>query len=249
VVNLEADTASAGETFPLAVTKNAGNAYLAGAVPVVNLTEKPNSLPLCEFGNWNYYASMGKHWATVGQTYVPTTYATQQFSYTSGQFSSIGVGVSGTGKKGSFSASGTYAWSNAVASTKRGTWPKYGARRSVFYRTEFHLGEYVCSTSGTFMQHANGYFGGAHIEKPPSVPHTPNKWCASYVGGYTYYSTNTAAVTWTKSLGIHAGLDFDASVQTGYDNSAQVIYHLNRERDICGSNGPPGGTPRKIVVR
>jgi len=62
VVNLEADTSSAGYSFPVVVTKNAGNAFLA-ADPVANITRTDTSH--CN-GVWQYYASLGKHEATVG---------------------------------------------------------------------------------------------------------------------------------------------------------------------------------------
>jgi hypothetical protein len=245
VVNLEADTSSAGDTFPVAVTKNAGNTYLSGSGPVVNLTSKPDGLPLCDFGNWSYLKSMGKHWATVGETYVPTTHASQQFTYTRGQSSTIGVGVSASGSNGSFSADGTYSWSASFGEA----WPTFGARKSVWYRTEFHFGKYRCSTSGTYMQHVNGYAGGAHVEKPASVPSTPSRFCVGQIAGSTSHSNNTAAVTWTRSAGIHAGLDFHASVETGYDRSAQINYSYSRSRNLCGWRSLPGEDPKQLVVR
>jgi hypothetical protein len=179
VVNLEADTSSAGETFPLAVTRNSGDGYLDRSDPVVNLTDKPGGLPVCGFGNWDYVASMGKHWATVGETYVPNSHARQRFSYTKVQSSTLGVGTSASGKRGSFSEHGTYSWSSSITEN----WPTFGSHRSVLYRTQFHFGEYRCSTTGTKMQHVNGYAGGAHIEKPTSVPHTPSRFCVGQIVG------------------------------------------------------------------
>lgn len=248
VVNLEADTKSGGYSFSVVVSKNAGNAYLAGPAPVVNLASNGDSC----LGWWQYYASMGKHWATVGQTYVPASHATQSFSYAKGQSSSIGVGASASGDKGSFHADGSMSWTNRHASSSKGSWPTYGARRSVWYRTEFHFGEYQCNYLGNlygFEEHVNGYFGGGHIMKPNAVPRT-HKWnCANYVSGFKWQSNNSAAIIWRKSLGIHAGLSFDASVETGYDSDAQVTYKLYRSRWICGTNGPPGSDPKEMVVR
>jgi hypothetical protein len=244
VVNLEADTSSAGDTFPVAVTKNAGNAYLSGPAPVVNLTDKPGRLPVCPFGNWSYVGSLGKHTATVGETYVPTTHATQQFTYTKGQSSTIGVGVSGSGSSGSFAADGTYSWSVSFGET----WPTFGARKSVLYRTQFHFGKYRCSTGGSYMQHVNGYAGGASTEKPTSVPSTPSRFCVGQIAGSSTHSDNSAAVTWTRSAGIHAGLDFHASVETGFDSSAEVTYTFTRTGSLCGWKDNPGGVPKQLVV-
>jgi hypothetical protein len=244
VVNLEADTSSAGDTFPVAVTKNAGNAYLSGPAPVVNLTDEPGSLPACPFGNWSYAGSLGKHTATVGETYVPTTHATQQFTYTKGQSSTIGVGLSASGSSGSFAADGTYSWSVSFGEA----WPTFGARKSVWYRTQFHFGKYRCSTGGSYMQHVNGYAGGASIEKPTSVPSTPSRFCVGQIAGSSTHSNNSTAVTWTRSAGVHAGLDFHASVETGFDTSAEINYSFSRHRHLCGWKDSPGGVPKQLVV-
>jgi hypothetical protein len=250
VVNLEADSIAGSYSFPVVVTKHAGNGFLAASDPTVNISSSPAKFTC--LGSWQYYGSLGKHWATVGQTYVPTNHATQQFTYSTGQFSSIGVGTSASGGKGKFSADGTMAWSDSHASSTKGSWPTYKSGRSVFYRTEFHFGEYICNHIGIrkgFEQHVNGYFGGGHIEKPPSVPRT-HKWnCASYVPGFKFVLDYSNAVTWERSFGIHAGLSFDASVETGYDTDGALTYIISRERNICGTEGPPGGTPRQLVVR
>jgi hypothetical protein len=197
------------------------------------------------------YKSLNKHWGTVGQTYVATTHSTQQFSYAEGQFSTIGAGTTISGADGPFSADGSSSWSNSHSHSSGGSWPKYGAQRSLFYRTQFHFGEYRCYFYGagtrTYMQRVNGYDGGGHIEKPPSVPRTPD--CEPYVRGYDFHSNNSSAVTWRRSWGIHAGLGFEASVVTGYDSDAEIFYDLSRARNICGTNGYPGGTPRQLVVR
>jgi hypothetical protein len=147
---------------------------------------------------------------------VPTTHATQKFSYGRGQSSTIGVGESSSGTSGSFTDDGTYSWSSSL----KETWPKFGARKSVWYRTQFHFGEYQCSTDGIYMQHANGFAGGARIRKPTSTPHTPSRFCVAQMGGSKATSNNSAAVTWTRSLAINAGLNFHASVETGQRSSA-----------------------------
>jgi hypothetical protein len=202
VVNLEADTNSAGYSFPVVVTRNGGNEFLA-TDPVANITKSDASH--CN-GAWNYYASLGKHEATVGETYVPGNQAKQQFTYLKGQSSAEGIGFSISGKGGSFSEDG-------------------------------------------FMQHVNGYAGGASHETPPSVPDTPSRFCIPQDKNSAPQSSNTAAVTWTKSLGIHAGLGFHASVETGFDTSAQLTYTYVHAGSLCGWKALPGGSPKQLVVR
>jgi hypothetical protein len=251
VVNLEADSSAGSYSFPVVITKNAGNAYMTGSDPVVNIAAKPQ--PFACLGFWVYYASLGKHWATIGETYVPTSHATQRFSYSHGQFSTLGVGTSGSGGYGSFAVDGSFSWSKTGSSGSGGSFPYYGAYQNVWYRTQFHWGEYECNHIGIlggFKQQVNGYFGGAHIENPKTAPSTKMKNCGSYVPGFAFHSNNSTAVTWRRSFGIHAGLGFLASVVTGYNGSAQVTYKLSRERYVCGQyGGPEGPNPRQLVVR
>ncbi len=245
VVNLEADTSSAGYSFPVVVTKNAGNAFLA-ADPVANITRTDTSH--CN-GVWQYYASLGKHEATVGETYVPGNQAKQQFTYLRHQSSAEGIGFSVSGDNGSFSEDGTYSWSVSY----REKWGAFGPHHSVLYRTQFHYGEYRCNLGEGiyhgFMQHVNGYAGGATHETPHSVPHTPSRFCVPQDKTSAPQSNNTAAVTWTKSLGIHAGLGFHASVETGFDTSAQITYTYIHAGSLCGWKDNPGGSPKQLVVR
>jgi hypothetical protein len=95
-------------------------------------------------------------------------------------------------------------------------------------------------------QHVNGYVGGAHIEKPTSVPKTPQRFCTPYIPGVAPTSNNSSAVTWTRSLGINAGLNFHASVETGFDSSAVITYQFSRTRLLCGWKDYPGGDPKQL---
>jgi len=252
VVNVEAYTKTAEYTFPIVVSKNNSNAYLAGPAPVVNLT-RSNYDP-CAGAIKTYVASLGKRWAVVGEPYVPTSHATQQFTYMKGQSSSLGIGVSVTGGAGTFTQDTTYSWS----STFKEPWPAYGANRSVWYITQFHWGEYSCyvphiGTTG-FEQHVNGYAGGADIRKPTSVPPTPSRFCVFQIKGSAPTSNTSSAVTWTRKLSIaavsdDAALGFDASAQTGFDTSAQLTYKVSANRYLCGWKDNPGGVPKQLVIR
>jgi hypothetical protein len=245
VVNLEADTPSASRFFPVAVTKNAGDSYLPSAN--VNADLIP-SMPGCAGIGWNYVQNLGKHLGTVGETYVLTSHATQHFTYNQGQSSSIEVGVSASGASGSFTAGGTASWSSSFSED----WPTYGANRSVWYQTAFNFGKYSCfipmAAHTYYMDIVNGYAGGAYIKTPTSIPNTPSRFCVRQAPGSTAKSNNSSAVTWSGSLGIGTGLRFSASIETGYDTSAQVTYHFTAWRHLCGQKGDPGGTPGQLVV-
>jgi hypothetical protein len=89
-------------------------------------------------------------------------------------------------------------------------WPTYGPDRSVFYRSEFHYGEYKCVVAlgmvTGHLQAVNGYAGGTYIKNPPGVPSTPNRFCVHQLAGSKPKTNNTKAVTWRKKLGLQSAL-------------------------------------------
>jgi len=248
VVNLEADTSSGGTFFPVAVTRNAGDSYLPSAKVVVNLTPGHGAFPGCAGTGWTYIKDLGKHVGTVGESYVLASHSTQGFTYKSGQSSSIGVGWSNSGKTRTFTISGTFSWSSSLTET----WPTFGANRSVWYQTQFKFGEFSCYVPAAahtyYTDHVNGFAGGATIKTPTAIPVTPGKFCVHQIAGSTAQSNNSSAVTWSKSLGIGAGLGLTATIETGFDTSAQITYHFSATRLFCGWKSGPGGIPQQLVV-
>lgn len=67
-------------------------------------------------------------------------------------------------------------------------------------------------------------------------------------------SNNSAAVTWTKKLAVQAvkgdaSGGFEASAETGFDESAQITYKVSRTRYLCGWKDLPGGTPKQLAIQ
>jgi hypothetical protein len=253
VVNLEADAPSSIYFFPVAVTKNAGDAYLPSANVVANLAASSDltatpEFPGCAGTGWKYVKYLGKHTGTVGETYVLTSHVSQHFTYEVGQSSSIGVGISGSGSSGSFADEGTFSWSANYGQD----YPTKGANTSVWWQTNFKFGEYSCYIPAAahtwYTDHVNGYAGGMIIKKPTSIPSTPARYCDPLLRGGAAHIDRSAAVTWTRSLGIGTGFGFQASVQTGFDSSAEITYAASANRELCGQYDDPGGTPRQVVV-
>jgi len=258
VTNVEADTATGMEMFPVVVSRNGGNSYLPPAPQLRIDSPPPPGTHGCNYGYWSYVASLGKHWAVVGQTYIAAkSGASQHFTYQNGQSTTFSFGVSANGKGGTFSIKGTYNWSaeNVVP------WRWHGAHQSHWYITEFHWAKYECHETyhgiqtHSYGQAPNGYFGGALLRIPkPYVPRTPRRYCAPYAGASPSFTTSQA-VTWTAGLSVAAVLDdagakFEADVTTGYDDMAAVTYKIgDRIRLICGTNGGPGSDPKQLVVR
>jgi hypothetical protein len=255
VVNLEADSAAGMYSFPVVVSENGGNSYLAGSHPVINLTSDSPADHGCK-GGWYYLYSLGKHWATVGQTYILTGSAKQKFVYKKSQSTSLGFGISQTGGAGTYSEDDTYSWSVGSVTP----WPWYGPHRSIWYRTKFKWGQYQCRVldGGPFEpnygEHVNGYAGGAQITKAKYTPYTPSRFCDYYVTGTEPEFDTSTAVEWTKKISIDAvygdaALGFDASEQTGYDTDGAVTYDMVTGHNICGWKDDPGGDPKVVEVR
>jgi hypothetical protein len=106
-VNLEADSGSATWFFSADAAKPAATAIrLTGAG-----TESPD---YCT--PWKEVKNLGPQPSIVGQAYIASDYkhVTDSFTYTAGQSSSLGVGISPSGKKGTFTASGTVSTSSTA---------------------------------------------------------------------------------------------------------------------------------------
>lgn len=191
--------------------------------------------------------NLGPHWDTVGQTYVATQNVTQGFTYHQGQSSTLGIGISATGKKGTFSAGGT----SSESSNTSETFPARG-HAYVLYQTEFTYGEYekVCASPGSrqvsWIARATGYAGGAKSVLQAGPPNSP--FCVSQEAGSTFTKNTTRAVTWSNGLSIPV-LGLSVSSQTGYDSGASVTFHFGRTHRLCGTGGFPGGSPSRLVAR
>lgn len=94
----------------------------------------------------------------------------------------------------------------------------------------------------------NGFAGGATIKAPTAIPVTPRKFCVNQIAGSKAQPNNSAAVTWSKSLGIGAGLGLTATIETGFDKSAQVTYHFSATRLFCGWKDDPGPIATKALA-
>jgi hypothetical protein len=247
VVNLEADSSAGSTTFPVVISRNGGNSFMP-AVPAVHIAGKRGKW-YCH-GVWQLQKQLGAHWATVGETYVPGKQAKQGFTYQKGQSSVTGTGFSVSGDVGSFGDYGTWG----VSATFKEPFGTESPRHSYFWRTKFYFGEYHCNLGeGIYhghLIHTDGYFGGATTSTPPRVPATPKKYCAFQKKHSAPQSNNSSSVTFVKNLAIDTGdgLEFQASVQTGFDTSAQLTYTFLYNGNLCGQVSAPGRHPRQLVV-
>ncbi|MFE2432657.1 hypothetical protein ACFXJ5_38845 [Streptomyces sp. NPDC059373] len=184
----------------------------------------------------------------VGQSYSATTGVTHTFTYVSGADSSLGVGVSASGTYGSFKVDGTSSKSSSASES----FPTYGNNKGVYYKTGFHYGKYkiLCgSRAGIYTYYkvkAISFAGGATTSSA-SIPTA--KLCVTQNADTTFVENTSTAITWTDGLEISDYIGIDLSTETGYTKSAELTYHFNKKRRLCGTGDYPGGTPHRIVAR
>jgi hypothetical protein len=245
--NLEIDSGTASWSLPYrASTASPADSPAATAnVPTVNLSSRIPSRfpPPC---SWVYVKQLKPAWTQVGQGYVLTSGISQQFTYDSGQSSSLGVGLSESGDAGSFHADGTRSESSGQSQNFRKHFKGYD-----WYESEFRVAKDAldCEGQGT-VEHrvrSNGYFGGARDAHPKKRP--KYQQCAREAGGTTVKTHKEKAVTW--SFGFHVdAVDFDGSAQTGYDTSAQIVYKFGRRGGYeCGTNNAVPAKAPQLIIR
>ncbi|MFF4507634.1 hypothetical protein [Streptomyces sp. NPDC001401] len=196
---------------------------------------------------------LGAQWAIVGQTYSSTTGVDHKLVYTDGASSSLGIGVSASGKFGSYKRGGT----NSKSSTSTTRYPTFGNHAGVYYKTKFQYGKYLvtCTSadSGSWHQtqhyevRAMSYAGGA-THSSASIPTATH--CYAYEKGSTFTKKRSNAVTWTNGASLSDIIGVDLSAETGYTSDATVSYKFNATRHLCGTGGDPGGThPYDFVAK
>ena len=248
--NLEADAGSASWFFTASAKDPViTSIHLTG----VAASESPD---YCT--PWRFLKEEPPSWATVGQAYIASnaTHVTQSFTYTTGQSSTLGVGLSYSGKAGSFSASGTVS----TSSTYNMYFPSFSA--STLYRTLFDVGLYydVCGQPGRivaggsdvyhgsrYQVRSNGWYGaGESFEHPKALPKAT--YCGLQPPGSAVSTSSERAVTWSAGFGIGV-VNFGGVAQTGYDSSAQVTINFGAYRYLCGTNAPPSKAALLVVKK
>jgi hypothetical protein len=184
--------------------------------------------------------SFGKRSAVVGGTYSRVTGVKMHFKYSRTQSSQLGVGVSATGKKGSWSADGTHSTSN-TGSEDFGTQKN---KVSTLYKTEFKYGLFGVVCRG-YLTKATEWAGGATRART-SVPKATS--CVRQAAGTKFTKDTTSA--WTFSSGVSMGtvIGINLSAQTGYDHDASVEYDFAHTHSLCGKKDNPGGSPGLLVA-
>lgn len=197
----------------------------------------PSSTQVC---GEDYMADLGSRKVIVGSSYANAGSTTGTFTYSSGASSTIGVGYSATGNKGSYSQSGTStASSNGSVS--------FGTRSGGYsYATYFKFGKYgsYCYPVGSkknidsyyaYKVRPSSYAGGGTVNSSTTPSATK---CTDFSGGGTVITRNSkSANTWSSGASLDAVIGINLSSKTGYTSTAKLSYKNNgSSKKICGTN-------------
>jgi hypothetical protein len=198
------------------------------------------------FTNIQLIKNYGKHWDAVGAWFSDTGGVSADFYYGNGASSSLGVGVSATGKFGSFHASGTHSESTSATQG----YPARTGPRQLLYLTEFIYKLYryqdCAPKSGCapvyYKTVATGWAGGGQLQHT-STPSGINNCVPEPNGGY-WDRTSSKAITWTNGASLSGAIGIDLSIQTGFTTDAHNhITFTEGGHRLCGRGNPPGLTP------
>ncbi|MFI5734109.1 hypothetical protein ACIA49_28600 [Kribbella sp. NPDC051587] len=189
--------------------------------------------------------SYGARWTFIGVHYNDTTKVTTDFGYVRDATSELGVGLSATGKQGSFKASGTMARSTNGSIN----FDTVGDFQDRYRKTQFRYGKYrvICTRPGGipvpyYEARATAWVAASDSWKPkgsPKIDYANN--CAKQQANVTVTMANTRAVTFSNGVTIGAEIGIELSSRTGYSRTSTVAYRFNASgRQLCGTTGAPG---------
>src|SRR5712691_2042439 len=211
---------------------------LTHGLPTSRHGQDPPNPPPC--GQMRKVKYLGKRWVVVGLTSSKVTGVTMHFVYGKDQSSTLGVGFSVTGGKGSYKLDGH----RAVTESGSAGFPFQKNKITALYKTKFTYWKFLVVCIG-YKVSPTKWDAGTEIghEGVPKATH-----CVGFAAGSTFAKDTTTA--WTFSAGVDLGtvIALNLSVQTGYDTTASLNYTVANHTFLCGKNDSPGGTPGLVVA-
>ncbi|WP_250826727.1 hypothetical protein [Nocardioides bruguierae] len=193
---------------------------------------------------------LGKRRVNVGSVLLDAYGVTGRVIYKSGTESTLGVGVSGTGKFGSFTSSGSVN-RKSTSTVKFG---RIGKKTSEYFDTYFRFSKYcvIYHSPGPTKEvtvKATNFSGGAPEARGAVPPDPSRSYCVPYAAGSESESEEQHAITWTNGAKLGGKIGIDLSSRTGFSSTSQVNFVFNKTRKLCGTHGDPGDSPRMLVVK
>lgn len=189
-------------------------------------------------------------WGNIDATYIRHSGVEGSVSYEQTQDTNFSVGLSVSGKEGSFSDQGTLSFSATTGfdfTPNKGPTAEYYQMQFIpsLYKTTYSPGN-NCYVS--YSVQPTEETGANHVKYRIRIPRTTV--CVQEAAGAWHKSTTTAS-TITGGLTV-AELGFTASAQTGWSKTDTLTYQNVNGRHgfwLCGAHDYPGGThPGEIVA-
>lgn len=202
---------------------------------------------------WDVLESTTSHIATVGRVYVRNTGSTATFSYTSGVSNTLGVGVSGSGAAGTWSASGsstvsssgTVGFSSVTGAANRDFRTSFNYQR-VATKCTTNTGSTI-TTGKTFR--ASAFNGGATNSSGPATPSISSANCVSHSAGSSFTKSSTSASTISGGASTSGTIGINLTSEAGYTSAGKMAIKFSTYGTLCGTAGTPGGTPGTLLTR
>jgi hypothetical protein len=205
-------------------------------------------LPVPNCGTY-YDHDYGTTPVVVGQSFSDAKDVTADFKYGEGQSSSLGVGVSVSGKKGTFKASGTVSESTDDSDDFKAA--KGAQNRSYVTQFDWRRYRHVCTSGGrvrtiSVTARAGHWYGGATHRKTSTIR---AGYCVIQEAGSAFRLKKTRASRLTTAVSMSAEIGINLSAQTGYSSDAELVYRMHAKgHPVCGEHGHPADGAGRVQV-
>ncbi|MDT3329453.1 hypothetical protein Q9S78_02110 [Microbacterium sp. KSW-18] len=196
---------------------------------------------------YTYVKNLGLMNVNVGYGYAVKGAATVSFNYKSGASTSLGISTSASGVAGTFTSGGTQSMSSDEA---QGFPATDGGN---IFKTKFRYGMWKNQCSGQpwgnilIYQVKPKNFEGGSIVTSASIPSAT--YCVPQVKGADY--TQNKSTAYESSVGVASApqIGINMSSRTGYSNAASLHFVWKKAGKLCGTNGTPGSSPKRLVAK
>jgi hypothetical protein len=170
------------------------------------------------------------------------------FRYERGSSSVLGVGVSGSGKAGTFNAGGT----RSMTSTLTYDFAELIGVNYKVYSTDFQYDKWLSTCRDTRGNTWRDWeFGVAHFtggQYTVSGPRLGMGYCKSHGANDQFSITSTTAYDGGGDVASAGVISINLSARTGYSTTTSIWWHFLRTHPLCGYRGYEGFHPQLFTT-
>lgn len=206
----------------------------------------------CPSSGTKKIAHLGDRWVNVGNVFAAGGSGKKiRYEYSGTADSSLGVGVSSSGRYGTFEAGGSITRERAFGIG----WGEWSAPKRRYLDTKFSYGKYCTTTRNpgpgptyTFYAKAIQHRGGARhrvVDNYPSNLTHCNPWSAGTYGS----KSNSNATTWSSGAKTSGAIGINLSSRTGFRTDSELHWKFDTRGRLCGRSDVPAGNPKVIGMK